>query len=559
MLVSDETWACSYRPHVDHSQITSIRTASYNAATAIRRANTGAGHRGRDMADTLSVELADDHLIQRAALRRPRSSVISRDSEQVTAYATCVAYIVTLPFEELSAIQDKLRAEQRLTKALSKGLRATGPNSGAELFLLLGESRHGNPESSHRRLAWVGVVAQHNTVGAVDRSITVEPLRECFEMIILDGELGLLRRFPSDLRAEFERAAPHNGTGICSDAVWDALYAALRDEHPGLMSLIDWLIAQTRRPALNSRDPADRAWQEQQDATGNILRIAEFPLSALAAWQRPLARDDPYLSGLIPQPVEHSLIDHDIRVSDQVFNLTSKWRNEDYGRCDIHVLADTEGRRLEVVNVNATPIEARLGTDMIYYHEPTHSFVLVQYKRLDPVNRSIYVDERLRNQLERLSKVAELSRPPAGPREWRLGSDSCFLKLAYWPNDGQLSGLAPGMYLPLSYVQMLLEDDCTRGTRVNSQARLLGYGSVERHLVSTQFIDLVKHGLAGTVGTSFKQLRDLVEKRAEAGQSVVMAVEHSNESISDRQRRHRDRSSKRKGFGHSAHTQESLF
>jgi hypothetical protein len=362
------------------------------------------------------------------------------------------------------------------------------------------------------------------------------------------------------LRTEFEFASHVGVVGECSSDVWRTLEAALRKQHPTLIDLLDWLIAQARPAMLDSRDPADRAWQEQQDAARTLLRIADFPSAAVAAWKRPDSRDAPYLAGLIPQPVENSLIDHDIRAAGRAFGLTSEWQAGSGIRCDIHVLQDAKGRRLEVANVNATPVESRLGTDMIYYHEPTESFVLVQYKRLDPADRSIYVDQRLRDQLDRLEKVAELGKDPAQPSEWRLGSDPCFLKLAHWPTDRRpVDGLAPGMYLPISYVRLLLDDDCTRGVRTNSHARLLGYDHVERYLVNTQFIDLVKHGLAGTVGTTADQLRSLVKDRITTGQSVMLATERSRESVSARQTRARSRGSKARSYAHRAYDQETLF
>ncbi|RKR90542.1 hypothetical protein BDK92_4918 [Micromonospora pisi] len=332
--------------------------------------------------------------------------------------------------------------------------------------------------------------------------------------------------------------------------------------HPGLIPLLDWLIAQASPPALNSDDAADRAWQEQQDATRTVVRIADFPSAAFAAWRRPESRDAPYLAGLIPQPVEHSLIDHDIRVTGDAFGLSREWLSQHDGRCDIHVLQDDQGRRLEVVNVNATRVEARFGTDMIYYHEPTKSFVLVQYKRLDPHKRSTRVDDRLLRQLDRLEELTRLSGTPERPAEWRLGKDPCFLKLAYWPagyDSPSLKGLTPGMYLPVSYVRLLLADDCTLGSRTGSQARLLGYDQVERHLVNTQFIELVKHGLTGTVGTSVTQLRNLVMRRVEEGRSVVLARESSNESNRERAKRTRSRGTKARRYAHQTHPQDPLF
>src|SRR5581483_9407666 len=136
-----------------------------------------------------------------------------------------------------------------------------------------------------------------------------------------------------------------------------------------------------------------------------------------------------------------------------------------------------------------TPVEKRLGTDLVYYHEPTHSFMLVQYKRVDPIKQSFTVDQRLRDQLDRLEQVAELSAGPTSPDDWRLGADSCFLKLAWWPEHREaIDALADGMYLPLSYVRLLLQDDCTRG---RGESRILGRTTVPRYLVNSQFNELV--------------------------------------------------------------------
>lgn len=78
------------------------------------------------------------------------------------------------------------------------------------------------------------------------------------------------------------------------------------------------------------------------------------------------------------------MIEHDARPLD-LTTLFDEWGDRGEYRCDIHVLQDPEGRRLEIANVDATPVEGRLGTDLIYYHEATRSFILVQYKRLRPI------------------------------------------------------------------------------------------------------------------------------------------------------------------------------
>ena len=352
-----------------------------------------------------------------------------------------MVYVVTLSARELAENLSRFRIEMRLTKAAPKEVRHAGTLSGPSIALVLSESRQVSAEKNVHRLAWTGVVARHNTVGAVDNSITIDPFRECRpESIPLDDQGGLLNELEDELRAQFESSISLGGVGAFGRSVWEALNTILRTRYPHLTDLLDWLLAQADPPVLDSNDPADRAWQEQRDATRSALKIADFPLPALAAWQRPTSRDAPYLAGLIPQPVE-----------------------------------------------------------------------------------------------------------------WRLGSDPCFLKLAYWPQEANMrpaGDLTPGMYLPISYVRLLLEDDCTRGADPGRQARILGYEQVARYLSNKQFVDMVKFGLAGTVRVTADELRKVASERAESGQSVVVAIESSSETTRQRQIRLRRQGAKARSYAH---------
>jgi hypothetical protein len=460
-----------------------------------------------------------------------------------------MVYIVTLPSGELAQNLQKFRRELRLTKALPRDAQGLWP----PIVLVLSEDADDGHGRRSRRLAWMGVVDRYNIVGAVEKSITVDPFRECFDEVYVDKKDGLLAQLPGEASAAFIASISLERVGILGNTVWADIYGVIKRRYPNLADLVDWLLAQASPPVFDDRNAADRSWQEQRDALGCLLRIADFPRAAAGAWRRPESEDDPFLAGLIPQPLEPSLIDHDVRRSAQAFGLSTDWAFDEAIRSDIHVLWDAEGRRLEIVNVNATPVEARLGTDMIYYHAGTESFVLVQYKRLNAEKRSMYVDRRLLSQLDRLDEVWKLNVSPAKPSEWRLGGDPCFLKLAYWPqnaSENPVVGLSPGMYLPVSYVRLLLEDDCTLGSRRDGQARLLGYDHVERYLVNDQFIELVKHGLVGTIGVNVEQLRSMVLGRAEEGYSVVVATESSPESARDRQTRNRQRGAKPRKYSH---------
>jgi hypothetical protein len=465
-----------------------------------------------------------------------------------------VVYILTLPAEELANNWAKLLAENRITKAIPKSALRVVDVTRPRMAVVLGT---GNDKIRHLR--WLGVVARYGTVGAVDESITIDPLKPCPSEVRIDGPTGLLSEFTEDERTAFDRATADGAAGICGESVWHAIERILRARHPELAGLLDWLTALANPPEFSPEDAADRSWQEQKDCADCLVRIFGLPLLSLAAWQRPGSRDLPYLSGIVPQPYEQAMIDNDTRATFRAYPLLFEGWREAANR-DIQVLRDAHGRQLEIVNVNNTPVEGRTGTDMIYYYQPTESFILVQYKRLESKNDEFRADDQFYGQLDRLEKIAVLSRPPGKPSEWRLGTDPCYLKLAYWPQRGtgnSATELTPGMYLPLSYVRLLLADEATRGPgKPYSTARLLSYNRVERHLVGSQFTELVVHGLIGTVGVTRDMLTSIVSQRLADGHSVMLGVEHSRESGKQRANRVRNRGAKRRSYLHEV-TQSS--
>ncbi|MEU6330770.1 hypothetical protein ABZ851_26365 [Streptomyces sp. NPDC047049] len=460
-----------------------------------------------------------------------------------------MTYIVTLTPDQMADNEDDWLVAERFTKGLPTGLDTS--DTGTRLALLVCDNRARSANNGRdgfaehgRFITWMGAVQRFNTVGPVDRSITIEPMRRCPKPVHLDGPDGILASLPSTYRAHVERALS-GSAGHCGMTTWHALREALLRRHPELARYVDWLLAHLNPLVFNVEDAADCAWQEQKDAAQCLTRVTDFPHSALSVWGRPASRDEPYLAGLIPDPVENSLIDHDVRagLGGEAPHFDD-WRQRGDVRCDIHVLEDSTGRRLEVVNVNATPVESRLGTDMIYYHHPTHSFVLVQYKRLESRHKEYRVNKQLLDQMDRLEQVSRLSSKPARSHEWRLSPDACFLKFAHW-RKGAVSSteLAHGMYIPLSYARVLLEDNCTLGPR---GGRIFSYERAASYLVGSEFAELVKLGRVGTVGTSVEQLRDFGLQRAREGYSVMLGFETSDETPRERALRTRSRSAKKR-------------
>jgi hypothetical protein len=461
-----------------------------------------------------------------------------------------MVYILTLTASEEAGNRIKFLKERRLTKTFPKRIAQDWKPTAPWIALVLS---HGGEKRDVRYLKWMGAISRTDTPGQLDYSVTIDPLAPCLEEMPIDGPDGLLARLPEELKKEFTDTVAGEDVANCGQAFWEAFREAIEDKHPSMAELVDWLMALGTPPKFNSLDAADRSWQEQQDCAYCISRITGLPPLTFAAWRRPASRDAPYTAGLVPRPYEQAMAEHDARTVGVSSGMFDSWWPEDSTRYDIHVITTSDGRRLEIVNVNDTPIEGRTGTDMVYYHEPTQSFTLVQYKRLASRAKPMYADKRFYDQLDRLEEVARMSKAARMPSEWRLGGDPCFMKLAYWPeheNAHATRELAHGMYLPVSYIRILLKDDSTRGTKAGSQARILGYDNVERHLVGQQFVELVTHGLVGTVGVTVEELRTFVCSRITAGQSVMLGVERGSETGHARQKRLRRRGATDRSYKH---------
>jgi hypothetical protein len=455
-----------------------------------------------------------------------------------------MVYVIALSTQELNRIDTDLRIKQSFTKTAAV---ASLPRDRTPRITLL--ATRSSAESDPCPLLWLGVVRRPRgeKVAAVDSRLTVELVRECPVQIQMRP---FLKKVPGGAQRALARALSGEVT-VLEDEDSEKVLEVLARQHDLLRRTLDFLGEAAERDPFDPRRVEDRSWQEQYDMNRLGLAIGNIPPARLAAWRRPSDPDAPYLAGLIPEPFEQGLIENDTRHIDfgsDVFSdagwISGSGVTGASFRCDIQVFEHL-GSRIEVANINATPVEARLGADLIYYHEATQSFILVQAKRLSAVTstRWMYVDKQFLGQLDRLDQVASLSRAPRVPHEWRMGSDPCFVKLAYWPKEETVDpGPAPGMYLPVPYVRLLLEDDATHGP---NEGRRIGYGYVDRYLGNTQFTELVKNGLVGTVGTTLDDLRTLGMERAEEGMSVAVVVDRAmappRETVKERHKRNHAR------------------
>lgn len=199
------------------------------------------------------------------------------------------------------------------------------------------------------------------------------------------------------------------------------------------------------------------------------------------------------------------------------------------------VFQDEEtGNRLTVVLANRLRLEEQTGTDLIYYNERFKSFVLVQYKAMEPDENegSIFrfPEKKLSEEIERMEAfLEELTKleESGTTDDFRLNNDPFFLKfcprIQFEPDS---SALTKGMYVPLSYWKRLSDDDALLGPK---GGRRLAYSNVRRYFDNSAFVSVVKGAWVGTCVDQSAVIEQWMRAIIETGRSITFAVKPDDE------------------------------
>lgn len=320
------------------------------------------------------------------------------------------------------------------------------------------------------------------------------------------------------------------GDGVLTDAADKNLVVALTVLRPDFEESLRWLLNLHNRRV---ESPSADRWNLARDALRVGLRIGGFSTERLDEWYPPSDVDAPVVAGIKPRDYEADLLDHDSRAF-------PGWQPQLTSRVGVRVFADGE-RRMEVTNINASPQEANLGADLLYYHRHSRSLIFVQYKRLED-GKEVRVDDSLRDQIDRMDLLQAVRREPSHHRDWRLGPDYCFLKLCNTSTDSGVIDpinmeLLKGLYLPLSFLRLLLEDERLLGPR---NGTYLGYERVERHISNTIFLTLAQEGWIGSTGVTPEEVGVIANRSVAERRELLLMNDRSQEAAKDRQRRTRN-------------------
>lgn len=286
---------------------------------------------------------------------------------------------------------------------------------------------------------------------------------------------------------------------------------ALRDQSHEKITLAGFEVVAEQRDAVGIALDAF-------DATGGLRR------ETLKGWAAPQTQTlASFLDGLAGiRTIEDHLIARDAAV----FPGTQAVRHTVLG-----AVFGAGGQKLEVFNVNRTPIEKSLGVDLLYWNEYFDAWTLVQYKMMergpssDRGEPAYRPDDAFDEALQKMDSFRKKSpdewTSPRKSTEYRLCGDGFYFKLCSRVQLEVLSeALLPGMYLPRQFVVAALEESSVQGPR---GGRLITFENTGRHINNTIFASLLRDGWIGTRGVSSFAIAKIMHESLAAHKAVVIA------------------------------------
>jgi hypothetical protein len=336
----------------------------------------------------------------------------------------------------------------------------------------------------------------------------------------------LLNRLPKRNAASIRKR--FQAGGLLTERGFATVVETLRQLAPEARTLLD-RFSETRTSRI--RRLPERAKQnlaQQKEAVLTALSIAGFSRDPIQDWAPADETPMSFLDGLPSVRLRE-----DPMVVNDLQNLPGFEVVKTYPYGAAVFESEVTPERLTVILANRLPLEEQTGTDLIYFNETYHSFVMVQYKAMEREERcnrpaeAVYrlPDTQLREEIDRMEAVLHSLKacaPHTDISGFRLTENPFFLKLCsrlvFNPDD---VGLVPGMYLPLDYWKLLEKDPGIKGPRGGLR---ITYENAKRHFDNTSFTTVVSKAWIGTTPSQSAVLGDVIRATLETGKAVAIAI-----------------------------------
>ncbi len=383
--------------------------------------------------------------------------------------------------------------------------------------------------------------------------LPLNDLESIFSMNYIQKEL-----FPSDTDTSIEayiiRTTSSFGKRLPSN-IWKEIVAYLKKHSPKQAQDLDDLEKIRQLSHQHYSSIGFNVLKQEKDATLLALKLfgADYD-NILTSWFTQNDQPDLYLQGLegYQKAREDDTIINDIiqsasKIAPEL--QLQKIRSSITGKITVQ---RSNGQIITIVNANRNKIEDTTGVDLVYYNHNYRSHIMVQYKMMELEQKPMEMefkqeqtsskkkrsskskvdkkeffyrpDNKFKNQVEQMKHLQSISlesEAVADALAYRLNDNCFFFKLCEsFEFEPMASDLVQGLYIPLDYMEVLLQSPNTNGPLGGKR---IIYTNVGRHFSNTLFIDLLQEGLIGSSPSASKAIYDEIQNSLSQGRSLTLA------------------------------------
>lgn len=309
---------------------------------------------------------------------------------------------------------------------------------------------------------------------------------------------------------------------------WPKAIEAVKRQRPDLANRLGALVASREdKNQFTGNDAKTLRLTEQRDAIGLTLDIASLDRKTIlreAHFDRVQSATS-ILDLLDAEPLQ----EQDLIRKDQLA-FKGLLTDEDSRSARFSGLG---GREVRVHVYDKKPLETVLGIDLLIFIADYKSYLLLQYKCMEPKSDSegktwsYLVTPQLHKQIDAMNEAVDaIQRLPLPPStsmlDWRMSDEAFYFKFCETTSpDARDDALVSGITLSHVHLKRFLQ---LPEANVQPTGQRVGYGNCARYLNNSQFVELAREGWIGCDARGYTLISKVIEEGQRAGRAAMFAV-----------------------------------
>ncbi len=309
---------------------------------------------------------------------------------------------------------------------------------------------------------------------------------------------------------------------------WLKAIDAIKRQRPALAAQIDALVKLREvQNRLTGNDTKILRLTEQRDAIGLVLDIASLD-------RKTILREAHFDKIELATSVLDLLDAEPLQEQDVIRNDQGAFKGLLSAEGLRSVRFPQIGEREVRVHVyDKKPLETLLGIDLLIYIADYKSYLLLQYKCMQPKSYgdgkswSYLVDQQLDKQVKAMDAAVEaIQRLPVPATtsmlDLRLSDEAFYFKFCETTSpDSRDDALVSGLTLSHQHLKQFL---LLPESQVKPSGHRVGYANCARYLNNSQFVELAREGWIGCDARGFELISEVIQAGLNDGRNAMFAV-----------------------------------